>query len=122
MERWKILHSAKDLKQKKRNVKRSADVSGNARHFCDGELNFTRMWGRKTEDKKELTVWALFGFIEFQIIHTVNDFSQSLLDILESRVMKRMSINHCAGVDATSTSSTTQTHQTDPITGRFFYA
>ena len=32
MERWKILHSAKDLKQKKRNVKRSADVSGNARH------------------------------------------------------------------------------------------
>ena len=41
MERWKILHSAKDLKQKKRNVKRSADVSGNARHFCDGELNYT---------------------------------------------------------------------------------
>ena len=40
MERWKILHSAKDLKQKKRNVKRSADVSGNARHFCDGELNY----------------------------------------------------------------------------------
>ena len=39
MERWKILHSAKDLKQKKRNVKRSADVSGNARHFCDGGLN-----------------------------------------------------------------------------------
>ena len=27
-----------------RNVKRSADVSGNARHFCDGELDFTRMW------------------------------------------------------------------------------
>ena len=24
-----------------RNVKRSADVSGNARHFCDGELNYT---------------------------------------------------------------------------------
>ena len=23
-----------------RNVKRSADVSGNARHFCDGELNY----------------------------------------------------------------------------------
>ena len=41
MERWKILHSAKDLKQKRRNVERSADVSGNARHFCDGELNFT---------------------------------------------------------------------------------
>ena len=41
MEHWKILHSAKDLKQKRRNVKRSADVSGNARHFCDCELNFT---------------------------------------------------------------------------------
>ena len=41
MDRWKILHSAKDLKQKRRNVKRSADVSGNARHFCDCELNFT---------------------------------------------------------------------------------
>ena len=24
-----------------RNVKRSADVSGNARHFCDCELNYT---------------------------------------------------------------------------------
>ena len=41
MERWKILHSAKNLKQKRRNVKRSADVSGNARHFCDCELNYT---------------------------------------------------------------------------------
>ena len=41
MERWKIFHSAKDLKQKRRNVKRSADVSGNARHFCDFELNYT---------------------------------------------------------------------------------
>ena len=39
MERWKILRSVKDLKQKRRNVKRSADVSGNARHFCDGKLN-----------------------------------------------------------------------------------
>ena len=35
MDRWKILHSAKDLKQKRRNVKRSADVSGNARDFCE---------------------------------------------------------------------------------------
>ena len=25
----------------RRNVKRSADVSGNARHFCDCELNYT---------------------------------------------------------------------------------
>ena len=41
MDRWKILHSAKNLKQKRRNVKRSADVSGNARHFCDCELNYT---------------------------------------------------------------------------------
>ncbi len=38
-------------------------------------------------------------FFKFQIIHTVNDFSQSLLDILESRVMKRMSINHCEQID-----------------------
>ena len=38
-------------------------------------------------------------FLKFQIIHTVNDFSQSLLDILESRVMKRMSINHCEQID-----------------------
>ena len=28
-----------------RNVKRSADVSGNARHFCDGELNYM-IWER----------------------------------------------------------------------------
>ena len=45
-------------------------------------------------------MWALFAFIEFQIIHTVNDFSQSLLDILESQVMKRKSINLCADVAA----------------------
>ena len=30
----------------------------------------------------------------------MNDFSQSLLDIFEARVMKRMSINHCVEVDA----------------------
>ena len=51
MERWKILHSAKDLKQKKRNVKRSADVSGNARHFCDGELNFTPEFNYRIREK-----------------------------------------------------------------------
>ena len=54
-----------------------------------------RMWGRKTEAKNEFTVWSHSAFLEFQIIHTVNDFSQSLLDFLESRVMKRKSINHC---------------------------
>ena len=59
-----------------------------------------RMWGRKTEAKNDFTVWSHSAFIEFQIIHTVNDFSQSLLDILESRVMKRMSINHCVEVVA----------------------
>ncbi|WP_217951099.1 hypothetical protein [Granulicatella adiacens] len=48
MERWKILHSAKDLKQKRRNVKRSADVSGNARHFCDCELNYTGYEGERS--------------------------------------------------------------------------
>ena len=51
MERWKILHSAKDLKQKKRNVKRSADVSGNARHFCDDELNFTPEFNYRIREK-----------------------------------------------------------------------
>jgi len=34
----------------------------------------TRIRGRKTEDKNELTVWARFAFIEFQIIRTANDF------------------------------------------------
>ena len=38
-------------------------------------------------------------------VHSVSSFCfvvfrpQSLLDILESRVMKRMSINHCADVE-----------------------
>ena len=31
-----------------RNVKRSADVSGNARHFCDCELNFTGYEGERS--------------------------------------------------------------------------
>ena len=39
MEYWKILHSAKDLKQKGRNEQRSADVTGSGRLFCDGLLN-----------------------------------------------------------------------------------
>ena len=33
-------------------------------------VRMLRMWGRKTEEKKELTVWALFDFIELQIIRT----------------------------------------------------
>ena len=33
-------------------------------------VRMPRMWGRKTEDKKELTVWALFAFLEFQTLHT----------------------------------------------------
>ena len=47
MERWKILHSAKDLKQKRRNVKRSAYVSGSKTsqcevlQSCEPEFNFT---------------------------------------------------------------------------------
>ena len=41
MERWKILHSAKDLKQKRRNVKRSAYVSGSGCQSCEPEFNFT---------------------------------------------------------------------------------
>ena len=63
-------------------------------------VRILRIWGRKTEAKNDFTVWSHSAFVEFQIIHTVNDFSQSLLDILESRVMKRMSINHCVEVDA----------------------
>ena len=34
-----------------RNVKRSADVSGNARHFCDGELNFTPEFNYRIREK-----------------------------------------------------------------------
>ena len=66
--------------------------------------------------------------------HSVSSFCfvvfrpQSLLDILESRVMKRMSINHCAEVDAMANSTplgyekklSANIHQTDPIAGRFF--
>ena len=39
-ESCKILHSAEGFEIKGRNEKRSADVSGNARHFCDEELNY----------------------------------------------------------------------------------
>ena len=82
-----------------------ADVSGNARHFCDGELNFTGYEGkfnstgcepkfnykdgRKTEANKNLTVRDFLCFVVFR--------PQSLLDFLKSRAMKRKSINHCAG-------------------------
>ena len=34
-----------------RNVKRSADVWGNARHFCDGELNFTPEFNYRIREK-----------------------------------------------------------------------
>ena len=46
-----------------------------------------------------------FCFIKFQIIRTANDFPQSLLDFLESRGMKRKSINHCAIRDRAHTVS-----------------
>ena len=59
-----------------------------------------RIRGRKTEAKNKFTVRSHSAFVEFQIIHTVNDFSQSLLDFLESRVMRRKSINHCVYVNA----------------------
>ena len=34
-----------------RNVKRSADVWGNARHFCDGDLNFTPEFNYRIREK-----------------------------------------------------------------------
>ena len=50
-ESCKILHSAKDLKQKGRNEKRSADVTGSGRHFCDGELNSTGYNAKRHKQK-----------------------------------------------------------------------
>ena len=78
---------------RKRSV-RPCGLNSKGLSLCLFELNY-RMWGRKTEAKNEFTVRSHSAFVEFQIIHTVNDFSQSLLDFLESRVMKRKSINHC---------------------------
>ncbi|MEZ7729870.1 hypothetical protein O3793_08710, partial [Granulicatella sp. 20925_1_28] len=67
---------------------------------CCGSRGFAEQLGRKTEARKRLAVRVFFAFIEFQIIRTANDFSHSLLDFLESRVMKRKSINHCVYVYA----------------------
>ena len=39
-----------------RNVKRSADVWGNARHFCDGELNYTGCEAERQKTKKSSQV------------------------------------------------------------------
>ena len=74
---------------------KSCGYYGKWTSFLLFRVRMPRMWGRKTEAKNEFTVWSHSAFLEFQIIHTVNDFSQSLLDFLESRVMKRKSINHC---------------------------
>ena len=59
-----------------------ADVSGNARHFCEIEFNYT---GRKTKTKNELTLWARFPFINkensskwrssFRLTIHIHDFS-----------------------------------------------
>ena len=67
MERWKILHSAKNLKQKRRNVKRSADVSGNARHFCDCKLNYT---GCEEKRLEAMTVRRLAARDLEQVVRT----------------------------------------------------
>ena len=67
MERWKIFHSAKNLEQKRRNVKRSADVSGNARHFCDCELNYT---GCEEKRLEAMTVRRLAARDLEQVVRT----------------------------------------------------
>ena len=83
---------------RKRSV-RPCGLNSKGLSLCFFELNFTRMWGRKTEDKKELTVWALFALLNSKSF-ALRMISAKFIDILESRVMKRMSINHCADVDA----------------------
>ena len=123
-----------------RNVKRSADVWGNARHFCDFELNSKqdtranaqgriignkhrkglgtsradvcwngrrpcepefnfRIRGRKTEARNNLTVWG-YSALSNSKSFLIERFPHSLLDFLESRVVKRKSINHCALLNA----------------------
>ena len=50
-----------------RNVKRSADVSGNARHFCDCELNYT---GCEEKRLEAMTVRRLAARDLEQVVRT----------------------------------------------------
>ena len=74
-----------------------ADISGNARHFCDGEFNF-RIRGRETEARNNLTVWG-YSALSNSKSFLIERFPHSLLGFLESRVMKRKSINHCVYIN-----------------------
>ena len=56
-------------------------------HAISAIASSTTQDGRKTEDKKILHSASFFCFVVFR--------PHSLLDFLESRVMKRKSINHC---------------------------
>ena len=55
MERWKILHSAKNLKQNKKDSERVVCTFGET-HAISAIASSTTQDGRKTEDKKKLTV------------------------------------------------------------------
>ena len=77
-----------------------ADVSGNARHFCEVEFNFEDVSPNSTTRQKDRRQEKPHS-VRFFCFHWISNhshcewFPQSLLDFLESRAMKRKSINHC---------------------------
>ena len=67
-------------------MKRSAYVSGSGRQSCEPEFNYIGCEAERQKLEKPRFA-RFFYFVVFR--------SHSLLDFLESRVMKRKSINHC---------------------------
>ena len=79
-----------------RNVKRSADVSGNARHFCDGELNYM-IWERtlRTESLDRSNARDLEQVVRMFVEMDVGPVSPSSTTWYEK---KRSETNHWTGV------------------------
>ena len=63
-----------------------ADISGSGRQSCEPEFNYIGCEAERQKLEKPRFA-RFFYFVVFR--------SHSLLDFLESRVMKRKSINHC---------------------------
>ena len=79
-----------------RNVKRSADVWGNARHFCDGELNYTiRERTLRDESLETNTARDLIQVVRMFVEMDVGPVSPSSTTWYEK---KRSETNHWTGV------------------------
>ena len=79
-----------------RNVKRSADVSGNARHFCDGELNYMiREKAVRNESLENPSQCEGFGCGHYNLHKSINPIRHCHIHFLVSILTSRTQLPPC---------------------------